>query len=763
MVWEMRKLASFAFAFAVAVYTFIYVVPTKWAITLIVAIFLLGALVSFLLRGDERMRAAIIAAGLLVGTAWSFSYDALVYNNAYEYDGERISVTAKVTDYAEIGDRSTKLPVKIERENGRPIKTMLYIYDDDISEFRPGDKVEFTGKFSISYERDSDDSFNGISKGYLLYASTSHVEIIESPGLTLEYAPRFIAHALNNKILEVFPDRTEGFAQAIVTGERDLLYDDEKLTSDMTASGILHIVSVSGMHVVFLAGFIVLMFGNRPRTALITIPIILLFMAVIGFTPSVTRAGIMQIFLLTAPLLKRQCDSITALAFALMLLLFINPYSATSIGLQLSFSASLGIILFAGKIYTAFYERFKKSKTHKKKFMKAAARFVIGSFATTLGALALSTPVSVCYFGFISLVSPITNLLILWAASIAFSLAIVAALIGFVFMPLGILVAYAASIFFEYIMAVCGFLSSFPLAAIYTDNEFIIYWLVYVYVMLLAFLLIRGNLRRLILPGAFSTIVLCVILLCSALSADNKNMSMTVLDVGQGQSLLLTSGSATAVIDCGSSNGDYAGDTTADYIKSLGRQRIDLLILTHFHEDHANGVDDLFAQIDVSAIAVPLPLDSNDGLSAEVINSAEKYGAEIIYVTENISVDFAEAEIEIYAPVGSLGENERGLTVVCTSDDFDILVTGDMGSPIERILLETYRLPDIEAMIVGHHGSKYSTSVELLDKVKPETAVISVGDNIYGHPTNEVLTRLSERNIEVYRTDLHGHVTINAG
>lgn len=761
----MRKLATFAFSFSLAVFLSVYIMPTSWALPVISAVFFVGVMAAVLLKEDRRLRVVLICLGFALGLVWFFAYNHMFYKQAAPYDGQKMTVSAEVSDYPEYTDYGMKIPIKVTAENGEEIKTLLYVYQDISETFLPGDTVQFTGSFHLSYKTSGDESKDFIAKGYQLRANTSgDVKILESPGMTLEYMPRFVSHALKEKIAEIFPERTKGFALAILTGDRTELYQDNELTNAMTVSGVLHIVAVSGMHVVFLVGFLMAVFGKRRFASLIAIPVVLFFMAIIGFTPSVTRAGIMQIFILVAPLIKRESDTITALSFALLLLLCLNPFSAASIGLQLSFTSSLGILLFTSKMYKAMDSRLKNTKLYDARIGKAAARFVIGSFSTTIGALILSLPVSAVYFEYISLIAPLTNLLVLWAAAGSFCVSIAASLLGFLFTPLGVAGAAIASVGFEYMTAVVQFLAKFPLASIYTANVFVIYWLLYVYCVLGIFIALRGNLHQLILPGSFGIISLCIILIVTSVSADRKDLMMTVLDVGQGQSLVFTSQTATAVVDCGSSNGDYAGDTAADYVKSLGRNKVDLLILTHFHTDHTNGVDELAAQIEVSAIAMPEPFDEEDaGISEEILEYAEEYGIEVIQITEDTAVRFGQSEMTLYAPLGSESENEKGLSVLCTWNDFDILVTGDMSSHVEKLLIASADLPDIEVLVVGHHGSKYSTSEELLDAVKPEVAVISVGRNTYGHPTNEVLERLGENSIEVYRTDISGNVTINAG
>ncbi len=121
------------------------------------------------------------------------------------------------------------------------------------------------------------------------------------------------------------------------------------------------------------------------------------------------------------------------------------------------------------------------------------------------------------------------------------------------------------------------------------------------------------------------------------------------------------------------------------------------------------------------------------------------------------------AALTVYPPVGEGGDNEEGLAVLASAGDLDLLVTGDMDRATERKLLAAYDLPDLEILTAGHHGSGYSTSEELLEALRPETACVSVGSNSYGHPSEETLERLARQGCTVFRTDLHGdiHLSLN--
>jgi competence protein ComEC len=213
----------------------------------------------------------------------------------------------------------------------------------------------------------------------------------------------------------------------------------------------------------------------------------------------------------------------------------------------------------------------------------------------------------------------------------------------------------------------------------------------------------------------------------------------------------------TAVVDCGSNSGENAGATAHEHLLSQGRTTLDLLIITHFHSDHANGVAYLITQMDVSALAIPDP----DGpyIAEDIIELARRRGTDIIYVTETLRVELGDMTLMLYPPLGSGDENEKGLAVLALGG-VNALITGDMNSPGERALLRFAALPHIDLLVVGHHGSRFSTCEELLAAVMPNVAVIPVGRNSYGHPSEETITRLDDFSATVYRTDTAGHVTV---
>jgi competence protein ComEC len=255
-------------------------------------------------------------------------------------------------------------------------------------------------------------------------------------------------------------------------------------------------------------------------------------------------------------------------------------------------------------------------------------------------------------------------------------------------------------------------------------------------------------------------ITLCLSAILTAQTAQRTGLTVTVLDVGQGQSILLNSKGTTALVDCGGTTDP--GDTAATHLQNMGKGSLDLLVLTHFHDDHAGGVPELLRRMEVKAMVLP-NVEEDSPLRQEIEELAEFLEIPVYYVNETSTARLGQADLTFHPPLpGSENANERCLSMVCSYGDWDALITGDMPEEEERRLAARGVLPDCELLVAGHHGSSSSTGQFLLDTITPEMAVISVGYNTYGHPAQETLDRLAASNIQVYRTDRQGTVTVYA-
>ena len=182
---------------------------------------------------------------------------------------------------------------------------------------------------------------------------------------------------------------------------------------------------------------------------------------------------------------------------------------------------------------------------------------------------------------------------------------------------------------------------------------------------------------------------------------------------------------------------------------------MEYLILTHYDDDHSAGVTELLQRIPVSTVLLP-DLDPEDPHRREIEQAARAQHTEILHVTAHTKAALGSGELELIPPAGQ--DQNAGLAVLVEMPAFTALITGDMDTQQEQDLLDTVALPDVNLLIAGHHGSKYSTSEALLRQTAPEIVAISVGKNSYGHPADETLRRITEYGAQIYRTDYQGTI-----
>lgn len=661
---------------------------------------------------------------------------------------ENRHVEATVLDYPLPAAYGESLTVRIGR-----VKCRLYL--DDASGLEPGQRISFDAKLLLTEERTGEDYF--LSAGIPLFAyGKGSAEFLGPAGNLLLYLPAKLGKALRDNLRAAFDGKTAPFLTAILTGERSALKADGFFYSMMREAGVLHCIAVSGMHLSFLVSFLAVILGRGKLSSILCIPVIVLFMAVTGFSPSVVRAGVMQLALSGAVILDREYDNHTALAAALAVLTALNPYSSHNVGLILSFLATLGILLFYDRFFRSL---FPVGKEREKTFFGRLLRYIRSSLAVSLSAAILTLPVSAVCFGQIPLLGPLSNLLILWAVTLCFGFALIAALLGFLWTPAAVVVGWPARLLVQYIRLVVTWIGRLPFASLYPQNDMIALWLVCLYLLMAAFRFLPGIRRRFL--GFSLAAAAALIFSCAAGFAlwRQDALDTAVLDVGQGQCVVLMGRDFTLVADCGSTNAsEDPGDTAARYLLSRGRSRVDALILSHYHADHMNGVPELLRRMHVALLLAPPP-ESEEAQA--LLAEAEEAGAQIVIVSEEVKeFSFGALRAVIVPPLGNVGDNEECLCSLLQVEDYEVLLTGDASRATELRLLERLPLPDAELLIAGHHGSANSCSDALLKAAAPDVAVVSVGRNNYGLPSEEALARIAAAGAVIYRTDRAGTVEI---
>lgn len=689
--------------------------------------------------GEKKKRKFLISViGIVCGLFWFIRFESRVLAPVYALDGVTEAVTIRCDSFPE------------ETEYGCRIEGTILIEDRKYSvlcqlkpgvDVAPGDILSGSFKFRATTQGASAESnyYQG-EKLFLLGYSEDPLTITKGEGNWLDNAA-LLRKTIVNILENTLPKDAAMFAKALLLGDATDL--DYATKTDLTVSGIRHIVAVSGLHVSMLFSLVHnVSFRRKFLSTVFMFPSLFLFAAMTGFAPSVSRACIMSGLMMIAILIKREYDGPAALSCAAMVLLIINPTAITSGSFQLSFASVAGIYLFSTRI------RKWLSVKLWKKLPGGVSRYVTTSVSITLGTTVLTVPLSALQFGTVSLVSPVTNLLVLWVVSIIFYALIALCLLSGFFPAGTIVLSKVLTTLIRYVLLTAKFIADFPLASVYTCSPYIAAWVIFACCLLLLYLVSTS--RRSEVLTSCLCLGLCMALLASWIEPLMDELRFSVLDVGQGQCLLVKTEGKHFLVDCGGSNDALAADSAAETLLSQGITRLDGIIITHTDADHAGGVAELLTRVDTELLILP-----------EVFTEDTWIAEKTLYAKEELLLSVGTTNIHIYPSTIPGNDNENSLCILFDTKICDILVTGDRSSFGERSLLKHTDITDVDILVAGHHGSQSATCEEFLEAVRPEIVCISAGrDNAYGHPAPELLERLENFGCTVYRTDLQGDIII---
>ncbi len=550
-------------------------------------------------------------------------------------------------------------------------------------------------------------------------------------------------------------------AMALLFGQRSGLTEEEY--QDFQTLGIAHILSVSGLHVGLLGAMLFallerLRMKKQPQLIILCI-FLLLYCLLTGFSAAAIRAAAMLVSMALAKLCKRRGDRLTTLAFAMLIVLIIDPLSALSAGFVLSFSAMLGIILCSRPILEQIDRlcpdidpgRNKKSlRALASRMLRDAKALLAVSAAAQLGVM-LPT---MRYFQQLPLYGLFINLLIVPLVT-AVLVPLYIAVLGLSVIPvLAAPVGWAASVMTDVLLWLVKLLSGLPYAAIRTGAPPVILCIGFAAA---AILLARRT------PGHFGK-KLTAAVLCIAVAfggwfvARPADLRYIQLAEGQADAALLFDGDTTVVIDTGAD-----GEGVIDYLMYENRS-IDALILTHLHLDHSGGVKALLEsgirirQVYLPAQAHTQKLDEDalavwqTLLDSGIPLSTLASGDELRYNRSSLRVLWPERDtLRTGQPA-----NDYPLVLSIDLDGFTLLNASDLSGKYER-----YATVPADVLKVSHHGSSDSTRDAFLDFVSPKYALLSVTGSSKSLPSEETLARLNEHGASILRTDECGDITLS--
>lgn len=556
----------------------------------------------------------------------------------------------------------------------------------------------------------------------------------------------------------VMPPADSAMLQAVLFGGYAGI--KKEVLQDFAATGIIHILSVSGTHMALVGG-ILLWLGQRAglrreQSAALAAAAVVSYALFSGLTPPVLRSAIMAIIALAAIYAGRIHDAVTALSLAALGMLLYQPDYVYDVSFLLSFGCTAGLFFL--------YPKTAEGLTHWLPLRLAQTA------ALTIAVQLAVLPITAWYFNAVSLSAMVANLLIIPIVETVVVVGLTACLLSFWLLPVANILFVGCSLLLGLSAWLADILAAVPFATVYVPYlnvpvsavyYMLVSWL-YGYATFLPTPLVVWRQRPVVAAGLLcgSALLVCVWLLYP------QPVRLHVLDVGQGDAILLTTPHRHAVlIDSGGTLGSQQGFDVGErvvlpYLKHYGVRELDYLLLTHGHEDHAGGA---------AALAAALPIHNVVTLRtpyAQPVENALRYLPSSAWLPPSpgqvIELDGVEITT-VYAPVPTADaaglSNEDCCVFRIRYGEHSFLLTGDLEEKGEQRLLTENTYIQSTVLKVGHHGAKTSTSQDFLDQVRPLYAVISVGaDNRFGHPHTTVLQRLAARNIPVYRTDRQGAI-----
>jgi len=558
---------------------------------------------------------------------------------------------------------------------------------------------------------------------------------------------------------QILPQPYNYLLIGMLLGEKGFIPPD--LKEVFAEAGIMHILAVSGLHVGIIAialAALLNMLRLPKKLKLFTLVLILLIYASItGYRPSVLRATIMFIMLIGGKLINRDRNLNISLFFAAFLILLLNPLTLYDAGFLLSFIVTFFII----NLSPILQELYSKIIVWIKTPLAISTAAWIGIF-----------PLSAYYFNKVSIISIVSNIFIIPLTGIAVILGFVTFFIGLLSIPLAGVIANINYLVLYLITLAAKSFSLLPFAFAYVAQPSIVMIVLYY---LTVFFIIEIFYKKNLSPetkkrAVFITLSVILLIIIVQVFYLPDNLKVNFINVGEGDCILIEApNKINILIDGGGtpqSNFDVGGKTVIPYLRRKGIDTINLLVLTHPHLDHLEGLLPVIKEFKVDMV-----LDSG------LISDLQEYKEFISTIQEKgIPYHLAKAgdnfifsnnlEIFLLNPLynadfyNDSDFNNASIVIKLFYKNTDFLFTGDIEEATEKKLLIWQNILQSDVLKVSHHGSATSTNSEFLDKVNPMIAAITVGKNNFGHPSQKVIERLEDKNIKIYRTDEDGTIIV---
>ena len=609
------------------------------------------------------------------------------YNKMYKLDDENIAITGTVC--SQIKETDYKYSVNIKLEN--KLKLTVYIdKKENVSKLEYGNKISVTGTYKKPTEKRNYKGYD-----YMKYLKNKkicgslmvdgEVKLIK----TKKINPIFtiinkLSLIFKQNLKKLLPEQEAELEQGILLGDTSDIESDIK--DDFRECNLSHMLAVSGAHLSYLVlGINTVLskkaFGIRRRKIL-SIIFILIFMIIVNMSPSVVRAGISTIIAIFATLIYRKQDTYTTISIALLLTLLNNPFAIFDVGLQLSYLATLSIIIL--------YE----------------------SAMLTLSANILILPITIYEFNTIPINSIISNLLAGPLLGICIIVGMFTAILSTVCFPISKLIAFPLQIILKILIKIIELISKIPFGN-YTVKTpwFIVVFLTYAIIATLIY-----NKKKITKILTMITLIIFIVMqVCTFINIDRK-LKIYFIDVGQGDSMIVkTVNGKNILIDGGGSKDpdyDIGKKILVPYLLDRRIKTLDYVIISHFDEDHVGGILTVMHELKVKKAIIARQFENSNNYKKFIKLAQEKKIKVIVVEAGDVINIEKDIKLKVLWPDSKNKINENVLnnnSLVCKLEykSFSIMLTGDIEEIAENAILTKYKnnvkILNANILKVAHH------------------------------------------------------------
>jgi competence protein ComEC len=711
----------------------------------------------------------------------------VVNENYVQFYNDQTAVELKgiISQAPDVRDKSTHIflsGIQLKTADGwKKLKGTALLFVPRFPAYNYGDELQVKGKLQTPQAIDDFDY-----KGYL--ANQGIYATMFSPQITVTdtgkgFRPFGWVYSLRNRLsqamAETMPEPQASLAQGMILGIRGNI--TPALQDSFIRSGTTHILVISGSQFNIVAGILVAtgiwLFGKRRYFYIwLALAAIWIYAMLTGMSPPVIRSAIMVSIFLCADLLGRQKSAMMAIGFAAALMAAITPQILFDASFQLTFMSTLGMVFIAPRLQ-GWGRKTITDKLGEEGFLVSTANWISDSLFVTLGVTILIWPILVYYFGIFSVVSPLATLLVLPALPYLIFTGTLAAVTGVFAVTIGQILGWLAWLSASWMLVIInGFANiSWSSVNVGTLNPAWI-WAYFAVLGVILWLIPNRKAIALLFNQAASVfnripkkwlvsplLVVVVLTTLVAFSMPDNRLRVSFLDVGQGDAILIQTPDHQDILVDGGPSAQAISAELSQHMPFWDRT-IELVVLTHPHDDHMTGLLEVLQRYKVLQVLY-LDTDYTTPPEQEWLSLIKDKGikATPAKAGQIINLGINETMIEVInpAPGSSVPAMDNGIVLRLSDEKISFLLTSDITQEAELDLIT--RRADLTSTVlkVAHHGSNGSSTAAFLAVVDPRLAVISVGaDNTFGHPGAETMQRLTDTvgADKIYRTDLVGTV-----